>query len=198
MSLAIILAWSKWPNNKQHTLFFNNYYPRHDFAEEHEGEGCNNEGLMSYVDSIYEEPPNAWSTCSNEDFENWYQQEGRYCLKTGNVSTRMFQMWHFLGQWSMTIGHISSQFFAITFVFSIVICFFNLQHQDHPTEPPATPYLDPTHILTADSLLYTHFQPLTHHGEVGHYGVVAVEHVDLGWDSIWILYIADRWSMIWC
>ena len=110
---------------------------------------------MSYVDSIDEEPPNAWSTCSNEDFENWYNQEGWRCLKRGNVSTRVFQMWHFLGQGSMTIGHISSQFFAITFVFSIVIFFFNLQHQDHPTEPPATPYLDPTYILTADSLLYT-------------------------------------------
>ena len=51
----------------------------------------------------------------------------------------------FLGRWSFL------QFSNKTFEFSFVICFFNFQHQDHPTEPPATPYLDPTHILTADS-----------------------------------------------
>ena len=43
------------------------------------------------------------------------------------------------------------QFSGITSVFSFVICLFNFQQEDHPAEHPATPYLDPTHILTADS-----------------------------------------------
>ena len=47
------------------------------------------------------------------------------------------------------------QFSGITFVFSFVICFFNFQQEDHPKEHPATPYLEWTQILTADSLLYT-------------------------------------------
>ena len=28
----------------------------------------------------YYSPPKAWSTCSNEDFANWYREEGHLCM----------------------------------------------------------------------------------------------------------------------
>ena len=68
---------------KNKNIFYSLTIVRHDFDDEHEGKGCNKEGLMSYVDSKDEELPNAWSTCSNSDFENWYRAKGHKCLKSG-------------------------------------------------------------------------------------------------------------------
>jgi len=52
---------------------------RHDFDEKHGGEDgvCNGKGLMSYGDK-----PDAWSTCSNDDFASWYRDQGFTCLLT--------------------------------------------------------------------------------------------------------------------
>jgi len=53
---------------------------RHDFEGGHGGHGghggpCDGKGIMSYYS-----PPKAWSTCSNEDFANWYREEGHLCM----------------------------------------------------------------------------------------------------------------------
>ena len=56
-------------------LMFN---PRHDFDDTHGGPGgeCNNEGIMSYGN-----PPAKWSTCSNNDFLNWWRSYGFVCME---------------------------------------------------------------------------------------------------------------------
>ena len=78
---------------KQRT--FNDCYLRHDFHELHGGnnspgsntKGCEGEGLMSYGSKEDtwnpSKRPNAWSTCSNSDFKNWYRQKGHKCLRSG-------------------------------------------------------------------------------------------------------------------
>lgn len=50
---------------------------RHDFDAAHGGEGgaCNNQGLMSYNNR-----PDRWTTCSNNDFATWFRREGYTCL----------------------------------------------------------------------------------------------------------------------
>merc|ERR1719411_980242 len=32
--------------------------------------------------------PDAWSTCSNEDFKEWYRKEGHTCLRIGVSASR--------------------------------------------------------------------------------------------------------------
>ena len=92
-SSAITLGWSEWPENKRR--FFYNIFLRHDFHPSHGGKrdpqkpwkgipgtnlkGCEGDGLMSYGRAR----PNAWSTCSNSDFENWYRTKGQHCLRSG-------------------------------------------------------------------------------------------------------------------
>ena len=54
------------------------FYFRHDFDEKHGGSKskCNGNGLMSYN----EDRPNAWTSCNNQDFEDWYRKKGWTCL----------------------------------------------------------------------------------------------------------------------
>jgi len=52
---------------------------RHDFYPKHKSR-CDGKGIMSYGDH-----PEVWSTCSNKDFANWYQNgldslAGYHCL----------------------------------------------------------------------------------------------------------------------
>jgi len=68
---------------------------QHDFHKSHGGSGspgsntagCEGEGLMSYGSKketwMVSKRPDAWSTCSNSDFENWYRAGGHKCLKSG-------------------------------------------------------------------------------------------------------------------
>jgi len=51
----------------------------HDFDRKHGGRRgkCDGKGIMSYGSS-----PDAWSTCSNEDFRAWYQRQGYSCART--------------------------------------------------------------------------------------------------------------------
>ena len=91
MSSDITSGCSEW----KQTWFFNNCHLRHDFHQSHGGKGyhgsntrgCEGEGLMSYGDKknthAPSKRPNAWSTCSNSDFENWYRDTGNQCLKSG-------------------------------------------------------------------------------------------------------------------
>jgi len=54
---------------------------RHDFEDIHGGQGgpCDGKGIMSYF-SRDESRPEVWSPCSNEDFANWYREEGHLCM----------------------------------------------------------------------------------------------------------------------
>merc|ERR1719319_1728218 len=56
---------------------------RHDHAALHGGRRgpCNKQGLMSYG-----RRPEAWSRCSNADFESWYRRRGRVCLLTHDAT----------------------------------------------------------------------------------------------------------------
>lgn len=56
---------------------------RHDFDDYHGGESskCNGKGLMSYG-----QKPEAWSECSNQDFEKYYKAEGHQCLKSADTA----------------------------------------------------------------------------------------------------------------
>jgi len=49
----------------------------HDFDPVHGGKGgpCDNQGLMSY-DNV----PDRWSTCSNNDFKKWYNSRDNTCM----------------------------------------------------------------------------------------------------------------------
>merc|ERR1719458_1569145 len=70
----------------------------HDFNERNGGynragtntRGCEGEGLMSYGSKTSpwdnSARPDAWSTCSNGNFEDWYRKTGHTCLK--DASTR--------------------------------------------------------------------------------------------------------------
>lgn len=61
---------------------------RHDFDERHGGNGqsqwssnwCNGKGLMSYGSNL-----KGWSSCSNEDFKNWYLRSGWRCLESSAI-----------------------------------------------------------------------------------------------------------------
>ena len=76
-------------------LQLNNCRIRHDFHKSHGGSGspgsntagCEGEGLMSYGSKketwMVSKRPDAWSTCSNSDFEKWYRAGGHKCLKSG-------------------------------------------------------------------------------------------------------------------
>ena len=46
---------------------------RHDF-EHDQSSGCDNTGIMSYGD-----PPDTWSTCSVNDFKDWWRSTGFSC-----------------------------------------------------------------------------------------------------------------------
>ena len=75
-------------------FFFLDYF-RHDFHSSHGGNnspgsnvhGCEGTGLMSYGSKKDtwkpSARPNAWSTCSNNDFSNWWRTKGHKCLKSG-------------------------------------------------------------------------------------------------------------------
>ena len=74
---------------------FDNHFLRHDFHPSHGGNGnpgsnvrgCEGEGLMSYGSKEHtrakSKRPNAWSTCSNSDFKNWFKTRGYQCLNEG-------------------------------------------------------------------------------------------------------------------
>lgn len=55
---------------------------RHDHDAEHGGRRgpCNRKGLMSYNPR-----PEAWSSCSRSDFEEWYRNTGYVCLEAKEV-----------------------------------------------------------------------------------------------------------------
>merc|ERR1719509_304038 len=56
---------------------------------------CNNQGLMSYGRGR----PDAWSSCSNQDFEAWYRDYGFSCIKAGaSEGAREWSPW---GSWSL-------------------------------------------------------------------------------------------------
>jgi len=61
----------------------------HDFDRKHGGRNgrCDGKGLMSYVRA-----PDAWSTCSNEDFKAWYNRQGYYCARTSRMEME-FDAW---------------------------------------------------------------------------------------------------------
>ena len=55
-------------------------YASHDFDTRHGGfdNPCNGKGLMSY--GVLANGPDAWTSCSNSDFEAYFRQEGHECL----------------------------------------------------------------------------------------------------------------------
>ena len=58
-------------------------YPRHDFDHPPHRK-CNNKGLMSYGDILLDK----WSTCSNNDFKNWWKKAGFACMKESTTVTK--------------------------------------------------------------------------------------------------------------
>ena len=38
----------------------------------------------------YGRAPDAWSTCSNEDFKAWYNRQGYYCARTSKFIFFLF------------------------------------------------------------------------------------------------------------
>ena len=101
MLLDITSGCSEWPFYSKHNSLLNNYYPRQDFHLSHGGNnrpgsntaGCEGDGLMSFGSKTDPQDrskiPDAWSTCSNDDFENWYLTKGHRCLRKGNVDDVM-------------------------------------------------------------------------------------------------------------
>ena len=51
----------------------------HDFDADHRGKNCDGQGFMSYKNH-----PEAWSTCSNSDFVDWFRNKGHLCSNYGD------------------------------------------------------------------------------------------------------------------